>query len=74
MGMQCFNKRDGGCCCKCKHSVPLMKHPSNGWYGHGSIIEPMGRVCNGLQTEGDRVGIFMDTDHGMCEMFEPLNK
>lgn len=61
---------DGSCCCNCHHQLELHKHPSNSTFGRGSISEGCGWVCTLPEYGG--FGIYMDTQHGMCECHTPL--
>lgn len=62
------------CCCQCEFQIELRKHPSNQEIGgaKGSVLSIIGWVCDNpeLQEENKRVGIFFDTQHGLCECFK----
>jgi len=66
---KCCGVVEGRCCCNCKHQSIIYKHPLNRGEAKGSILEPMGYVCSGLDDK-----IFMDRKHGMCEEHEFKNK
>ena len=63
----------GECCCNCKHQLKLMCHPWNKDFGKGSISELCGYVCAVQFEDGSNANtaIFMDRQHGMCELHEP---
>lgn len=62
------------CCCRCEFLIELRKHPSNQVLGgvRGSVLECLGWVCVSpeLQEPNKRIGIFFDSQHGICESFK----
>lgn len=75
----CEHGYRGMCCCNCKNQLKLMCHPWNGAYvldkikfGRGPVSQQCGWVCIGNIQDRDTVGdvVFMDTQHGMCELWE----
>lgn len=58
--MECDKK---ACCCKCVNQSPIYCHPCN-TIGNGSIGKLFGYVCTGMSRN-----IFMDREHGECELF-----
>lgn len=56
------------CCCKCKHQRPINKHPFNKGIAKGEVTEQLGYVC--LNPDFAPTTIFLDREHGMCEMFD----
>jgi len=64
------------CCCNCNNQIELRKHPGNNDFGKGSIMEKCGYVCVAKfdMDENYKTGIFFDSVHGMCEMWQPIKQ
>lgn len=74
------------CCCNCKNQVKINCHPSNGnnkaygfledriKVGKGSINETFAWGCELFrkmnETADMNIIIYMDNQHGMCEMYD----
>lgn len=61
---------NGRCCCNCKHQAHVMKHPWNKGKAKGEVTEQMGFACAppDFIEDGIRKVIYMDSQHGLCEM------
>lgn len=68
---KCYKEEmKGMCCCTCKHSISINKHPFNRNFGRGAISERMGYACMvPIITQSNHI-IFFDGEHGMCEFWE----
>lgn len=64
----------GLCCCNCKHQVKIRKHPLNDGFANDSITQHLGYGCARFDNapiitgNNDRVIIFSDDKHGMCQL------
>lgn len=68
---RCYLEKLKGCCCKCKFSIPLHKHPYNNEVGLGRMSDKMGYACIGFFSVNEKVAHFFEKEHGMCELFQP---
>jgi hypothetical protein len=58
------------CCCNCRNLVQINKHPGNVDFGKGRVTERMGYGCLALWRL-EHIVVFMDTNHGLCELHDP---
>lgn len=65
------NASRGSCCCNCKHSTKVMKHPFNASFAKGKISEQLGWACTIQYEDKSNEGmiIFSDHEHSLCEMW-----
>lgn len=63
----------GRCCCNCKWQVPIVGHPWNTGEMHGSIRQIKGYGCTVpiSDTPSEKVIVFFEFKHSMCEMHDP---
>lgn len=64
--------KGGSCCCNCSSLMTLRKHPWNtSKFAKGPVNQKIGYVCTGGE---ERIATFMDSMHGMCEMYWPTEE
>jgi hypothetical protein len=65
--------KEGACCCNCQNLSILRKHPWNSSsFAKGPTTDSIGYVCTwGVE---ERIATFMDSMHGMCEMYCPTEE
>ena len=62
------------CCCNCKNQVKIKGHPWNQDDMKAPISTVVGYGCQDPLKDMGRDIIFMDRQHGMCELHTPTDE
>lgn len=73
---QCQKENWGNqCCCNCRSQLIVKKHPWNSGNAKGSVLDTLAYACACPEFElenGKKTIIYSDDEHGMCEMWQPM--